>query len=45
MARTAALCRRCGHGKDAHGHYRTGSECALCGCAKWGRLWWWLRLA
>ncbi|MFN2536786.1 MAG: hypothetical protein ABR549_01360 [Mycobacteriales bacterium] len=23
---------RCGHGKDAHEHYRRGSECSGCGC-------------
>ena len=28
----------CGHPDAAHGHYRTGSECALCGdCARYRR--------
>jgi hypothetical protein len=28
------LCQ-CGHNRDAHRHYRTGSDCALCGCPRW----------
>jgi hypothetical protein len=28
---------RCGHGKRAHEHYRAGSDCALCDCAKFRR--------
>lgn len=24
---------RCGHAKDAHAHYRRGSDCSDCGCA------------
>jgi hypothetical protein len=27
----------CGHGRDAHRHYRSGSDCALCGCLQWAR--------
>jgi hypothetical protein len=27
-------CRRCGHPKDAHEHYRRGTDCALCECRK-----------
>lgn len=27
----------CGHGKQAHEHYRRGSDCALCGCGKFSR--------
>jgi len=26
---------RCGHGRDAHMHYRRGSDCALCECPRW----------
>lgn len=31
---------RCGHSKEAHQHYRQASDCALCGCVKFRRLWW-----
>lgn len=31
-----AACR-CGCPDAAHGHYRTGAECALCGCARYRR--------
>jgi hypothetical protein len=24
----------CGHGADAHEHYRRGTDCALCSCPK-----------
>jgi hypothetical protein len=24
----------CGHGFDAHEHYRRGTDCALCGCPR-----------
>jgi hypothetical protein len=27
----------CGHGKQAHQHYRAGSDCALCGCGRYSR--------
>jgi hypothetical protein len=27
----------CGHGKQAHEHYRRGSDCSFCGCAKFSR--------
>jgi len=39
--REPAVCR-CGHGQEAHLHYRQGSECALCACQRWDpphRLW------
>ncbi len=26
---------RCGHGADAHQHFRSGSDCAACDCAKY----------
>ena len=26
---------RCGHDREAHEHYRRGSECALCDCERW----------
>ena len=35
-----AGCRRCGHARDAHAHYRVGTECALCprgGCSRYRR--------
>jgi hypothetical protein len=35
---SGATCR-CGHGRDAHAHYREGSDCALCGCRRWRRKW------
>jgi len=38
---------RCGHPRDAHEHYRAGSECAVCGaavCARFRRVYWWHRL-
>jgi hypothetical protein len=28
---------RCGHGFEAHEHYRQGSDCALCKCPRWRR--------
>jgi hypothetical protein len=27
----------CGHGKQAHEHYRRGSDCALCPCRRFSR--------
>ena len=27
----------CGHGKQAHQHYRAGSDCAMCGCGRFRR--------
>jgi hypothetical protein len=27
----------CGHGRQAHEHYRRGSDCALCTCGKFRR--------
>jgi hypothetical protein len=25
----------CGHTREAHRHYRSGTDCGLCGCLKW----------
>ena len=25
----------CGHGQEAHQHYRPGTDCSLCPCPKW----------
>jgi hypothetical protein len=25
----------CHHGRDAHRHYRRGSDCAVCTCPRW----------
>lgn len=25
---------RCGHGSDAHEHFRAGTDCAQCGCGR-----------
>jgi hypothetical protein len=33
---TGAPCS-CGHRKQAHEHYRAGSDCALCGCGRFHR--------
>jgi hypothetical protein len=27
----------CGHGKQAHDHYRRGSDCSLCPCQRYRR--------
>jgi hypothetical protein len=27
----------CGHGRQAHQHYRPGKDCALCPCARYRR--------
>ena len=27
----------CGHGRQAHEHYRRGNDCAMCTCAKFSR--------
>jgi hypothetical protein len=32
--RRRLLCR-CHHGRDAHRHYRPGSDCAACTCPRW----------
>lgn len=34
--RQARLCR-CGHARQAHDHYRAGSDCGLCPCAGYRR--------
>ena len=31
----------CGHYRDAHSHYRYGTECALCECQRWAPPRWW----
>jgi hypothetical protein len=36
---TGPICA-CGHGKQAHEHYRRGSDCALCGCVRFRRRSW-----
>jgi hypothetical protein len=33
-ARSHRLCS-CHHGRDAHRHYRPGSDCAACSCPRW----------
>lgn len=39
MAVTVRRACRCGHQKDAHEHYRRGTDCSACTCAKYaGRL-------
>jgi hypothetical protein len=32
--RRRLLCS-CHHGRDAHRHYRPGSDCAVCTCPRW----------
>jgi len=32
--RRRVLCS-CRHSRDAHRHYRPGSDCALCECPRW----------
>ncbi|WP_369255633.1 hypothetical protein [Geodermatophilus amargosae] len=32
-----ATCSDCGHGRQAHQHYRRGTDCALCGCDRFRR--------
>jgi len=31
----------CGHDRDAHSHYRSGTDCALCQCQRWAPPRWW----
>jgi len=31
----------CGHDRDAHTHYRAGTDCALCACQRWAPPRWW----
>jgi hypothetical protein len=33
--RTRRLVCSCRHDRDAHRHYRAGSDCALCECPRW----------
>ncbi len=30
-----ALCSACAHAKQAHLHYRRGTDCALCACGRY----------
>ncbi|HEV2376407.1 MAG TPA: hypothetical protein VGS19_30080 [Streptosporangiaceae bacterium] len=32
--RRPVLCA-CGHDRDAHRHFRPGSDCGLCTCSRW----------
>nr|WP_296066554.1 hypothetical protein [uncultured Actinoplanes sp.] len=43
MKNEEALCV-CGHPHGAHQHYRPGTECASCECARFRRAAWWRRL-
>jgi len=36
-AAEASRACRCGHVADAHEHYRRGTDCAVCECAKYRR--------
>ncbi|WP_144712462.1 hypothetical protein [Curtobacterium pusillum] len=36
VATETAVCV-CGHGRDAHEHYRRGKDCALCDCPRYRR--------
>jgi hypothetical protein len=36
LLHVTAQCR-CGHAADVHRHYRPGSDCALCDCARLAR--------
>jgi hypothetical protein len=37
VPRASAVTCGCGHVKTAHEHYRRGSDCALCDCARYRR--------
>ncbi|MGY1709480.1 hypothetical protein ACI8AC_08220 [Geodermatophilus sp. SYSU D00758] len=32
-----AACSDCGHGRQAHQHYRRGTDCAHCACGRYRR--------
>ena len=32
---------RCGHDREAHEHYRRGSDCCQCACRRWRSVAWW----
>jgi hypothetical protein len=40
-------CRRCGHPRSSHEHWRPGNDCGTCGCRQykperwWRRAWYW----
>ncbi len=34
---SVATCTGCGHGRQAHQHYRRGTDCALCDCDRYRR--------
>lgn len=36
-ARQGEPCEGCGHARQAHEHYRSGSDCALCDCPQYAR--------
>jgi hypothetical protein len=36
-AAEAAMACRCGHVRGTHEHYRRGSDCAVCDCARYRR--------
>jgi hypothetical protein len=42
-ARSPVLCT-CGHDRDAHRHYRRGTDCARCECEQWSPTCWLFRL-
>ncbi len=31
---------RCGHDREAHEHYRRGSDCCQCDCRRWSSVAW-----
>lgn len=37
VARPATVLCRCGHAQIAHLHYRPGTDCAMCECARFRR--------
>ncbi|NEM05962.1 hypothetical protein [Geodermatophilus normandii] len=37
VATTATATCGCGHAKPAHEHYRRGTDCAFCDCARYRR--------
>jgi hypothetical protein len=37
VATTATATCGCGHAKPAHAHYRRGTDCAFCDCARYRR--------
>ena len=37
-------CAGCHHPRDAHGHYRPGTECSICECPSYLAPLWWVLL-